>query len=214
MSISSPIAVIGGTGKSGKYLVLRLLAQQLSIKVLVRNLDHFTLVNPLVEAVVGDVVDYDAVYRLVSGCSAVVSTLGLGVPPSEPTIFTQSTAHVLEAMHAHGIRRYIVTTGLNVDTPFDRKGATAAAATAWMKQTYPASTINKQQEYDLLRASTVDWTMVRLPLIVQTDEAPPVRVSLEDCPGKEISATSLADFLIGQLASREFVSKAPFVANE
>ena len=34
----------------------------------------------------------------------------------------------------------------------------------------PNSTANKQKEYDLLLASNIDWTLVKLPLIKQTDE--------------------------------------------
>jgi hypothetical protein len=143
----------------------------------------------------------------------VISTLGLGTPASAPAIFSQSTSHVLKAMHALNIHRYIVTTGLNVDTPFDQKGPQASYGTEWMKKTFPASTSNKQLEYELLAASDVNWTMVRLPAIELTDEAPPIQINLQDCPGDKISAASLADFLTGQLSDENYIRQAPFIAN-
>lgn len=41
------VAVIGGTGKSGKFLVKKLIEQDFHLKVLVRNPDNFKLKNPL-----------------------------------------------------------------------------------------------------------------------------------------------------------------------
>jgi putative NADH-flavin reductase len=207
------IAVIGGTGKSGKYLVKQLINQGFQLKVFVRNPDNFQVTNPLVEVVEGDITDYNSVHTLIKGCQAVISTLGLGVPASEPTIFSQATTHIIQAMQAHNVQRYIVTTGLNVDTPFDMKSSKTAFATDWMKKNYPISTANKQLEFDILNNSDIDWTLVRLPLIEQTEETYQISVSLEDCPGDKISATDLANFLIEQLSNDLFVKKSPFIAN-
>lgn len=207
------IAVIGGTGKSGKYLVSELLKQGFELKVLVRNPDNFKLNSPLVEIVEGNVKESSSIYALLENCQAVISTLGLGIPASEPTIFSKSTSVIIEAMARYNIKRYIVTTGLNVDTPFDKKGEKSTLATAWMKKEYPISTLDKQLEYNILANSTIDWTLVRLPLIEQTEARTQVHASLEDCPGDKISATDLADFLIEHLFSKEFIRKAPFIAN-
>ncbi|MEO5599758.1 MAG: NAD(P)H-binding protein [Cyclobacteriaceae bacterium] len=207
------IAIIGGTGKSGKYLVKALIDQGLRLKILVRNPDNFRSQNPLVEVVHGDVNDYDTIRILAENCRAVISTLGLGQPNSEPTIFSKSTKNVLRAMSEYPISHYIVTTGLNVDTPFDKKGQKTRMATDWMRANYPKSTSDKQSEYNLLVSSEVNWTLVRLPLIELTDDEKKILVSLEDCPGEKISAVSLANFLINQLSDQRFIGKAPFVAD-
>ncbi|QMU27252.1 NAD(P)-dependent oxidoreductase [Adhaeribacter radiodurans] len=207
------IAVLGGTGKAGKYLVNQLLAQGIPFKALVRNPEKFNIVNPLIEVVPGDVQDYESIYTLVAGCQAVISTLGLGQPPSEPTLFSQATTHLLRAMQAHQIKRYILITGLNVNTPFDKKGTKTQYATDWMYTHYPKSTQDKQLEYTILSASNLNWTLVRLPLIEQTDERREIKVSMEDCPGDKISATDLACFLIEQLNSDTYLRQAPFIAN-
>lgn len=207
------IAVIGGTGKSGKYLVKQLIKQGFQLKILLRNPDNFKNESPLVEVVLGDVTNYNSVSSLVEGCQAVISTLGLGIPPSEPTIFTQATTHVLQAMDEQNIHRYIVTTGLNVDTPFDAKSPKTVFATNWMRKNFPISTANKQAEYDVLTNSKLDWILVRLPLIEQTEESGEIAVSLTDCSGDTIRATDLANFLIEQVSSDTFVRKSPFIAS-
>lgn len=213
MEKTKKIAVIGGTGKSGKYLVAQLLDRGFQFKLLVRNPERFHLQNSSVEVLIGNVRDYQVVRTLVDGCYAVISTLGLGLPPSEPTLFSMATRNILQAMHEGDIRRYIVITGLNVDTPFDKKGFKTKTATDWMYANYPNSTADRQKEYNLLTASHVDWTLVRLPLIEQTEVRGKTNTSLQDCPGDKISAADLADFLIKQLDDHTFIKQAPFIAN-
>lgn len=213
MKHSQKIAVVGGTGKSGTYLVKQLLNQGFQIKLLLRDPVKFRHSSPQVETVVGNVSNFQSIDTLLKDCSFVISTLGLGIPPSEPTIFAESTTHILRAMEKFGIKRYIVTTGLNVDTSEDVKSPANVAATNWMKQNYPISTANKQLEYELLLKSTIDWTLVRLPMIELTDERHQLNTSLEDCLGSKISATDLADFLINQLTDNNYIRKAPFISN-
>lgn len=207
------IAIIGGTGKSGRYLVKQLLNQGIPIKILVRNPANFQIKNPLVEVINGDVKNYEDVYSLINGCSAVISTLGLGLPASEASIFSKASTNVIRAMNACNVQRYIVITGLNVDTPFDKKGPATMFGTNWMKTNYPNSTADKQTEYDILLNSNINWTLVRLPLIELTDERNEVNVSLEDCVGDKISATDLAHFLIEQVHDKTFINQSPFIAN-
>lgn len=207
------IAVIGGTGKSGKYLVKQLLEQGIQFKMLLRNPDNFKVKNPLIEVIEGNVNDYESVRSLIDGCQAVISCLGLGVPPSETSIFSKATKNIVRAMNEFGLGRYIVIAGLNVDTPFDNKGVKTKSGTAWMYENYPLTTTDQQTAYQILLDSAIDWTLVRLPLIEQTDDRREINISIEDCPGDNISATDLAHFLIGQLTDDQYIQKSPFIAN-
>jgi uncharacterized protein YbjT (DUF2867 family) len=56
-----PIAIIGGTGKSGQYLVKQLTAQGFSFRLLLRNPDKFTIQQKQIEIIKGDVTDEHAV---------------------------------------------------------------------------------------------------------------------------------------------------------
>jgi putative NADH-flavin reductase len=205
------IAVIGGTGKSGKFLVSELIRQQIPFKILLRNPGSFHIKSPMVNIIQGDVRNYASVYALIKGCQAIISTLGQ--PTNESSIFSQATNNIIKAMNEFHCKRYIVTTGLSVDTPSDKKNQQAAFATDWMKKNYPETTADKQIEYDTLTRSSVDWTLVRLPLIELTDTTGKINISLEDCPGDKINAASLAQFLIGQLQDDTWFMKAPFIAN-
>lgn len=205
------IAVIGGTGKSGKYVVQELMNRNIPIKLLLRKTSTFESNNPLIEVVRGDARNYESIYSLLEGCSAIISTLSQSV--GEESIFSDATKNILQAMNERGIKRYIVTAGLNVDAIGDEKNEKVRFATDWMYQNYPKTTKDRQVEYELLAKSTSDWTMVRLPMIIQTEERFPLEVNLTDCPGENISASDLAAFLVDQLSSDTYVKKSPFIAN-
>ena len=204
------VAVIGGTGKAGTYLVQQLIRQGFHLNLLHRP-NTRVVEHPSITPVVGDARDYSAIRSLADGCQAVISTLGQ--PRGEAPIFSEATRHVLRAMHECKVHRYILITGLNVDTPADQKSTFTQQATNWMKTHYPDTTADKQEEYELLAASQFRWTLVRLPSIELTDERNELSVSLKDCPGDKVSATSLAHFLVEQLISDQHVRQAPFVAN-
>lgn len=109
--------------------------------------------------------------------------------------------------------RYILLTGLTIDTPYDRKGLLTKFLTFLMKTNFRDIIADKQKDYNLLAQSSLDWTVVRVPMIEQTDSTRPLKVNLKDCPGNKISTTDLADFLIKQLSDPEFIGKAPFISN-
>jgi putative NADH-flavin reductase len=213
MKEKSKIAFIGSTGKAGKYLAQELINQGCHFKALVRDHNKINFQSSSVEIIRGDVKDYSSVRSLLDGCHAVISTLGLGQPNSPTSIFSQSTNNILRAMGEYNIQRYIVITGLNVDTPDDKKSAMTKSATDWMKTNFPLTTTDKQLEYDILSHSNAHWTLVRLPLIEQSEVRRRITISLEDCPGEKIGAADLACFLIEQLNDNTYLRKAPFIAS-
>jgi putative NADH-flavin reductase len=205
------IAIIGGGGRTGKYLVDQLVNHGHSVKLLLRNPQNINVQNSLIEIVKGDAVDPASIHSLLAGCQAIISTVGQR--KDEPLVARQATINVLKAMEAHQIQRYLLVTGLNVDTPFDRKGLQTSMATEWMKTNYSIYHEDKQKAYSILSASDLAWTMVRVPFIEFMDERNELRVSLEDCLGTKISAADIAAFLVDQLDDTTYIRKSPFIAN-
>ncbi|HSZ32677.1 MAG TPA: NAD(P)H-binding protein [Puia sp.] len=211
MQTNYKTAILGGTGKSGSFLTRHLLKLQMPVKMLHRNPESLTIQSPFLVIVKGDARDPRAVRSLIKDCEFVISTLGQ--PKGEASIFSDATRNVISAMKLFQIKRYIVTTGLNVDSPLDNKSENTAAATEWMKINYPKTTADKQTEWEILNASDLDWTLVRLPLIELTENKHEISISLNDCTGDKISATSLANFLAEQLEDKTYYRQAPFISN-
>ncbi|MCE6990847.1 NAD(P)-dependent oxidoreductase [Dyadobacter sp. CY323] len=132
------IAVIGGGGRTGQYIVDQLLEKGYHIRLLLRHPESFPFSNPLIEIIKGDVLDTEVVTILLNGCDAVVSTVGQR--KGEPLVASVATENIL-----HGIEnqsgsstsiRYILLAGLNIDTPFDRKSPETQKATPFIS-THP-----------------------------------------------------------------------------
>ena len=138
MEQKSSIAVLGGGGRTGKFLVSELLSRGYPVKLLLRKPEDYPS-DSQVDIVKGDATDPTAIRKLLNDCSAVINTVGQR--KDEPLVASRATANIVDAMQDYGIRRYIVVGGINIETPFDEKGAQTRAATTWMKENFPIKTI-------------------------------------------------------------------------
>lgn len=205
------IAVLGGGGRTGQYIIQQLLNKGLKLRVLLRNPENFQFENPLIEIIKGDAADLHTIRNLLTDCNAVISTIGQR--PGEQLIARQATENILKVMSADGIKRYILVAGINIDTPSDQKGQSTLIATNWMKKNYPEIQTDRQNAYTLLTQSQADWTMVRVPMIEFSAQKTEIAVDLADCPGQQITAGNIASFLIAQLSDTRFYHKSPFISN-
>lgn len=206
----SKVAVLGGGGRTGKYLVKQLLKNGFSIKLLLRNPDNFTIQNSKIEIIKGDALSEESVNLLLGDCQAVISTIGQRM--GEPMVASRATKNVLNAMDAYGIQRYLLLAGLNIDTPFDKKSPKTIMATDWMKTNFPEIQKDRQFTYDLLSSSKIDWTQVRVPLIVFSDESNEISVNLEDCLGDKITALDISKFLVKEMVESNYIRQSPFIS--
>jgi putative NADH-flavin reductase len=211
MNQNIKLAVFGGGGRTGKYLITQLVEKGYSLKVLLRSPETFEIKSPLIQIVQGDAIDFTIVNSLIDGCQAVISTIGQR--PGEPLVAEQATRNILNAMSYYGVKRYILTAGVNIDTPFDNKGPETIIATNWMKANFPIIQEDRQKAYNLLVESNMNWTLVRVPFINFNSGTGDVNVGLDDCMGNEIDAGNIAAFLIKQLSEETYFNTAPFICN-
>ncbi|MXO06310.1 NAD(P)-dependent oxidoreductase [Flavobacterium sp. HBTb2-11-1] len=204
------VAVLGGGGRTGKYLVKQLLKNGFSVKLLLRNPDNFTIQNSKIEIIKGDALSEESVSLLLGDCQAVINTIGQRM--GEPMVASGATKNVLNAMDAYGIQRYLLLAGLNIDTPFDKKSLKTIMATDWMKTNFPEIQKDRQFTYDLLSSSKIDWTQVRVPLIVFSDESNEISVNLEDCLGDKITALDISKFLVKEMVESNYIRQSPFIS--
>jgi len=206
----SKVAVLGGGGRTGKYLVNQLLKNEFSVKLLLRNPESFEIVNPNLEIVKGDSLDLEAIKSVMHDCQAVLNTISQR--KDEPLVAYATTKNVLSAMKEYNIDRYVLLAGLNIDTPFDKKSPKTIMATDWMKTNFPLIQIDRQNTYNLLTESDVNWTQVRVPFIEFKNETTALDVNLEDCLGDKITALDISDFMIKEMVESQYSRKSPFIS--
>ena len=208
---TTKIALLGGTGKAGKFVVDELLRQGIAFNMLVRDPGKVVHNSPLIEIVTGSARNFTTLQRLLSGCHAVISTLG--PTKGDKTINSIAAGYLIKIMQKLKIKRYVEIAGLGIQTRQDKKGIRTRLISGVIRTLFPGRVKDRQEVYQMLSHTDLDWTIVRCPSIQLTEKKRNLIVSLEDSPGTKISAADLAGFLVHQIDDQQYIRKCPFVAS-
>jgi nucleoside-diphosphate-sugar epimerase len=114
------LAILGASGGIGKHLVTQALAAGHDVVVVARASSQLE-VPPTVKVVRGAVDDHAVLTAAFSGCDAVLSSLGLKLPglspfakPEDPGILDRSSAAMVAAMKAAGVKRLLFVSSSGV----------------------------------------------------------------------------------------------------
>lgn len=211
---SMKVAIVGGSGNVGRFLIQRAPEAGYQVRILMRSPNKITLSNGKIEVVQGDARDIASIRSLLQDCDAVLNALGQREQYEyEVPTFSIATDHVLTVMKELGIRWCILVRGFSVDAPGDHKDLRTRLFSTLVRCLIHEIWVDWQKELDTLLSSDVEWTLVRLPMVVDEPPSGQVRVNLASSPGKKITGYDLANFVVAQLAEPTYVGKAPFIGN-
>jgi NADH dehydrogenase len=148
------VFVTGGTGFVGREVVRHLAGAEHQVVALVRPGSEGKLVDiPNVRMHPGDVTDPNSLSGGVAGCDAVIHLVGIiREYPQRGVIFkrlhVEATRHVLAAAGAAGVKRYL---------HMSANGVRQNAVSAYHR--------SKWQAEEAVKASRLDWTILRPSLI-------------------------------------------------
>jgi len=150
------IAVIGGTGKTGRLVVTAALAAGHQVRVLARDPDKIPPAFGL-EFIKGDVLDGGRVMATLTGCEAVV--IALGAVKGGPTdVCSAGTFLVLQAAAKAGTKTVVAISSLGVgDSRLDVPFVFRLIATLFLKKVMA----DKETQEAMLRASGLSWVILR-----------------------------------------------------
>ena len=207
------IAVLGATGMVGGFVLQQALLEGYEVRALARTPPKLDAFKDRITIVKGDARDPSAIENLLTGSDVIISALGPVKADGDAANMISSTAtdHIIRLMPEHDIKRYIVVSGAAVAIPGDNRGLVG-----WLMQKMASIALrdtleDKQQEYQLLADSDIEWTLVRCPIISADPFRQPPIASLETPTSFQLRAGELAYFLIEQVNSQEFISKGPFL---
>ena len=206
------IAVFGGTGRTGRHVVEQALAAEHSITALARTPAKLPKHERLV-AIQGDVQDPSAVEKTVVGAEAVISVLG---PTSnEPTFeVSKGMRHILAAMQKQGVRRLIISAGAGVGDPNDTPKLSNKAINLLLKLLARNVYEDMKGAVDVVRASEHDWTIVRVPRLIDGPKTGLIKVGyVGNGMGMQINRADMAGFMLDQLQNGAYIRKAPAISN-
>ncbi|MBO1625475.1 SDR family oxidoreductase [Bacillus arachidis] len=211
MKIINKVAIIGANGKAGKYLITQALLEGYFVRILTRDPQKFKISHKHLEVVKGDARDIFAIRRLLQGCNAVINAVGQ--PKKESYIFSTVTNHILEVMKEYGIKRYILISGGSMDVQEDTKSLLNKIGAKLFRLFLSSMMKDKYKELQLVRDSNVNWTIVRLPFVVDGEGTGKIKESLIDLPGIKIQNGDIAPFVIKQIQDEMYSWKCPFISN-
>lgn len=205
------IAVIGATGRTGRPLVERLLADGHDVSVLVRDPAKLGVLAERVTVVTGSSTDAAALEQLLAGADAVVSALG---PTAKESDLHIRTAHALLAtMPKYGVRRFVGISGAGVDVPGDQKGLRDRLISKAIQTFGGELAKDKVTEYGIYAGSDLDWTLVRPPRLMDGGATGKVGHDAQRPGRSSIKRADLADFVADVVENESYVRQAPFVWN-
>lgn len=207
------IAIFGGTGRTGQHLVRQALEKGHQVVVLARNPDKLSIEDPGLNTIQGDVKDPQAVQKTVAGVEAVLSALG---PTSNQPTFevSQGMSNILNAMKNEGVSRLVITAGAGVGDPNDTPKFFNHVMNFLLKLMARNVLADMSKVVEMTRASDLEWTVVRLPMLTDDPKSGNVKVGyVGKGMGSRISRADIADFMLSQLTDQTYIRKSPAISN-
>lgn len=212
MTTDSTIAVFGGTGRSGKPTLRRLLDAGFSVRAQARNPASIDLEHPRLTVIKGSFTDPASVHEVIRGADAVVSLVG-HVKDSPKDLLTTGLGYVIHAMNEQGIKRIVNLTGAGVPHPKDTPKVIDKVF-RFVMGTFLKDVIHDATESSfLLRASDLDYTNVRGPRLTEGAAKGTLKEGYVGQLNSSLTREDLATFLVDVLVNDRYIKDEPAVSN-
>lgn len=206
------LLIIGATQGIGFELLKLALERGHSVTALARDPSRISIQHERLRVLKGDILDLNSVTNAMENQEAVFTCIGT-MPSIFPVkVFSEGIKNVLSAMHAKGVNRLIAVTGIGAG---DSKGHGGFLYDSiFLPIVLKAVYDDKDREEALIRESNVNWTIVRPCMLTNGDLTGNYHVftDLTGVTARSISRKDVADFLLKQLASDEYLKQTPLLS--
>jgi uncharacterized protein YbjT (DUF2867 family) len=205
------ILVLGATGGAGRLIVGEAVAKNHAVVALVRSKTNAAGLAGA-ELIEGDARDEAALTRAITGCDAVISSLGTAISPfREVTLLSAATRALVGVMERQNIRRLVCITGMGAG---DSRGH-GGFFYDWLFQPLLLRRVyeDKDRQEEAIRASALDWVIVRPTLLNDEPARGRIRAltDLTGVHGGKIARADVANFVVQQLTTDAWLQKAPLI---
>ncbi|HKM59985.1 MAG TPA: SDR family oxidoreductase [Candidatus Bathyarchaeia archaeon] len=208
------IVVFGASGGTGKQLVEQALVAGYEVVVYVRNPSKLNVSHEHLTVIQGELSDAALIETAVKGTGAVLSALGpRGGSKNKP--LTQGMRNIIAAMKNQGVRRLIMTSTLSAKDSKDKPDFRTKAMVNLVKTTMHAAYEDIVSVAETVRASDLEWTIVRLAILNNKPKSGKVKVGYVGTGevGTQISRADIADFMLKQIEDTKYLREAPAISN-
>ncbi len=205
------LTVFGANGGTGRVLVRQALDAGHTVVAATRRPAEFPFADPCLVIAGADVHDGEAVTKAVEGADAVLSTLGVPFTRDQITVYSGGISSIAAAMSRLGLKRIVAVTSSAVEPHHHAEGGFMLNR---VMQPLVSKTIGKTTYADMrvmedrLRASDLDWTVVRPSGLFEAGRVSSYQVSDRPLDGVSTSREDLAACLLAQVGDSRFARKA------
>ena len=198
------IALFGATGGTGQQLLAQAIKSGHQVTALVRDPAKLDRKNSALTVIAGNVLQPADVDKVVSGADAVICSLG-NTSNNPDMMVTQGTRNIIDAMQRLNVRRLIVVSSLGVG---DSKDQVPFFFKVLMKTALRKTMEDKEAQEAAVRASRLDWTIVRPGGLTNDPPTGTYRVGADLTAGR-ITRADVADFILKELTRNEYIQQTP-----
>lgn len=202
------LLIIGSTGGTGRELVKQALEQGHQVTAFARTPSKLGISHHSLRVAQGDVTNYGSIEAAVSGQDAVLCALGTKVIRKN-TIQSDGTRNIVQAMQTQGVKRLVVETSLDVG---DSRGQLGFFFAHVIRATLLRNIFeDKELQERIVRESGLDWIIVRPAMLTDGPRTGRYRAgfSASDKIARKVSRADVADFMLRQTTSNEFLRQTP-----
>ena len=205
------LTVIGASKGIGLETVKYGVERGHDIRAVARSADKIALDAPNLEKMVGDATDPQDLQKAIDGAEAVILTLGV---PRDirvlkfTTLFSAATQALIPAMEAAGIRRLIAVTGFGAGESYDwLSSVEKLGRNVFLGRAYADKAIQE----DLIKGSSLDWTIARPGILTNTARTGKYQVLVEPDTWRQglISRADVGHYLITAAETGSHIHKTP-----
>lgn len=203
------IVVFGANGRVGRLVVGLLLEKGYAVTAFVHRDDGSFDTNQ-VSIVQGDVYDVNSVEKAIAEADAAISTLGSWGTPKKDIVSSGMKA-IIPLMQKYHMKRIISLTGADARASGDELSLIHRAT--YLAASLGAGKILKDGEdhIALLEESSLDWTVIRSPVMTETGSTTYVLNTSRCLPWQTIHRHAVAQAIVDQLDDMSYIGKSPFI---
>jgi putative NADH-flavin reductase len=204
------VLVFGANGRVGSKIVAQLLTEGHDVTAFVHGPSRLPNHDSL-SVTQGDIRDSEVVSQAMEGKDVVISALGSWGTKSKD-ILTSGMQTIIPAMEQAGVKRIVSLTGSGAFDVTDKRPLVDRLSRLMLMVAARKVFKDGEQHIALLRASKLDWTVVRSPVMHQ--EISTKQYILGDkppTPWATIPRDDVVDAMVMLAKNNEFVGQAPFI---
>ncbi|MBT2639869.1 SDR family oxidoreductase [Bacillus sp. ISL-39] len=203
------ILILGATGRVGSQILTYALHDRHQVTVLVRTPEKIQINSGNLTIIQGNVLNKNDIVRAMHGIDVVISALNT----DGTTTLSESMPLVINAMENEGIQR-IITVGTAGILQSRTTPTVIRYQSSESKRKSTRAAEEHHKVYDMLRQSTLDWTIVCPTYLPDGEREGQYRIERNFLPegGMKISVPDTAEFTYRQIESSDYVQSRVGIA--